>query len=112
MTFGLLMMLTLLLGGLPVPWQVVAPLVGLLSLYYGFRALVRVRRLQWRGMLAPMLIGGLLLTSLTTMSVTTRVTMFWDEQLAYQQCRDNAITIAAKDRCEREYQESISPSGS
>lgn len=107
MAFGVLMMLTLLTGELPVPWQVAAPIVGMVTLGYGFRTLMRVYKLRWRGMLAPMLIGGLVLTALTTMSVTTRVTLLWDEQVAYQQCRDNAITIAAQERCEREYQEAI-----
>ncbi|HLV55942.1 MAG TPA: hypothetical protein VKY71_10270 [Actinotalea caeni] len=109
MLFGALMMGTLLAGSLPIPWQVAAPFVGLLSLWYGFRALLRVRRLQWRGMLTPMLVAGLLLTMMTTMSATTRVTLFWDEQTAYQRCSERAITIAAQERCDREYREAISP---
>ena len=105
MVFGLLMMLTLLAGALPVPWQVVAPFVGLGALIHGVRTLIRVRTLRWPGMLSPMLIGGLMLTLLTTMGTTTTLTMFWDEQVAYQECRAGAVTIAAQERCQREWDE-------
>jgi hypothetical protein len=104
MLFGLLMLLTLLAGGLPVPWQVLAPVVGVGTLWYGFRTLMRVRKLRWPGMLSPMLVGGLLLTAMTTLGTTTQLTMFWDEQVAYQECREQAITIAAQERCEREWE--------
>lgn len=105
MLFGLLMMTTLLAGGLPVPWQLLAPVAGVGTLVYGVRTLIRVRKLRWPGMLSPMLIGGLMLTMLTTLGTTTQLTMFWDEQVAYQECRENAVTIAAKDRCDQAWDE-------
>lgn len=105
MLFGLLMLLTLLAGDLPVPWQLVAPLVGVGTLWYGFRILGRVRKLRWPGLLAPMLVGGLLLTGLSTMGTTTQLALFWDDQVAYQQCSDRAITITAQERCDRAWEE-------
>lgn len=112
LVFGVLMLGALLAGDLPVPWQVVAPFVGLGALVYGTRLLIRVRSLRWPGMLTPMLIGGLVLTGLTTMATTTRLTMYWDEQVAYQECRERAITIAAQDRCDREWEQARDPSQS
>lgn len=105
MLFGLLMLLTLLAGDLPVPWQLAAPLVGLATLAYGFRIFLRVRKMRWPGLLAPMLIGGLLLTGLTTMGTTTQLALFWDDQVAYQECRAEAITITAQERCDRAWDE-------
>jgi hypothetical protein len=105
MLFGLLMMATLLAGSLPIPWQLLAPVAGLATLAYGVRTLVKVRKLRWPGMLSPMLIGGLMLTLLTTMGSTAQLTMFWDEQVAYQECRERAITIAAQERCDQEWDE-------
>ena len=108
MFFGLLMLLTLLAGDLPVPWQLVAPLVGVATLSYGFRILMRVRKLRWPGLLAPMLVGGLLLTGLTTMGTTTQLALFWDDQVTYQECQDHAITITAQERCERAWEDARS----
>lgn len=110
MLFGLAMLATLLANELPMPIRVLAPLVGVGAFVYGLRTLSRVRALRWRGMLTPMLIGGLVLTGLTTTSTTTQLTLFWDELSAYQECRDRALTIAAQDRCERERDEAMTPS--
>jgi hypothetical protein len=112
LVFGLLMLCSLLASDLPVPWQVVAPFVGIAALVYGTRLLIRVRTLRWPGLLTPMLVGGLVLTGLTTMTTTTQLTMFWDEQVAYQQCRERAITIAAQERCDREWEQARNPSQS
>lgn len=108
--FGLLMMGALLAGSLPIPWQILGPLVGVAALVHGVRTLVRVRKLRWPGLLSPMLIGGLMLTMVTTMGTTTELTMFWDEQVAYQDCRAEAVTIAAQERCQREWDEARSAS--
>ncbi|MFV0425814.1 MAG: hypothetical protein ACK5KU_02125 [Beutenbergiaceae bacterium] len=109
MRFGLLMLLTLMAGVLPIPWQVLAPIAGIASFAYGTTILVRVLRLRWRGLLTPLLVGGLALIGLTTLSSTTQLALFWDEQLAFQECREGAITIAAQERCLAQYQESIAP---
>ncbi|WP_156252280.1 hypothetical protein [Pseudactinotalea terrae] len=105
MLFGLMMMATLLAGNLPVPWQLLAPLVGVGTLVFGVRTLGRVRKLRWPGMLSPMLIGGLMLTCLTTVGTTTQLTIYWDEQVAYQECRERAVTITAQERCDQEWDE-------
>ncbi len=105
-----MMMGALLAGNLPIPWTLLAPLVGVGALVHGVRTLIRVRKLRWPGLLAPMLIGGLMLTMLTTMGTTTQLTMFWDEQVAYQECREQAVTIAAQERCQREWDEARSVS--
>lgn len=105
MLFGLMMMATLLAGNLPVPWQLLAPLVGIGTLVFGTRTLMRVRKLRWPGMLSPMLIGGLMLTALTTVGTTTQLTMFWDEQVAYQECSERAVTITAQERCDQQWDE-------
>ncbi|WP_420112597.1 hypothetical protein [Pseudactinotalea sp.] len=110
LVFGLMMMGALLAGNLPIPWTLLAPLVGVGALVHGVRTLIRVRKLRWPGLLAPMLIGGLMLTMLTTMGTTTQLTMFWDEQVAYQECREQAVTIAAQERCQREWDEARSVS--
>ena len=109
MLFGLMMMGTLLAGNLPVPWQLIAPVAGIGTLIYGVRALIKVRKLRWPGLLSPMLIGGLMLTSLTTMGTTAQLTMYWDEQVAYQECRERAVTIVAQERCRQEWDEARSP---
>lgn len=109
MRFGLLMLITLLAGSLPIPWQVLAPLAGTATLIYGVLVLVQLLRLRWRGILAPLLVGGLALAGLTTMATTTQVAFFWDEQVTYQECREGAITIAAQERCLAEYEEATRP---
>lgn len=109
MRYGLLMVLALMGGLLPIPWQAIGPIAGLVALVSGGKLLVRVLQLRWRGMLAPLLVGGLLLTALTTMASMTQLALFWDEQSAYQDCREQAITIAAQDRCLADYQDAITP---
>lgn len=110
MRYGLLMVLALMGGMLPIPWQLIGPIAGFAALIFGGRLLARVLQLRWRGMLAPLLVGGLALTALTTLASTAQLTLFWEEQSTFQDCREQAITIAAQDRCLAEYQEAISPS--
>lgn len=112
MGFGALMLLTLLAGGLPLPWRVAGPLLGAASIVYGVRVIARVRRLQWRGLLTPMLVFGLVLTGVTTFASTVHLAGNWDVEVARQQCLERSVTIAAKERCEREYLEAITPTGS
>lgn len=110
MGFGGLMLLTLLAGGLPLPWRVAGPLLGVATVVYGVLVVGRVRRLQWRGLLAPMLVVGLALTGVTTLASTLQLTTNWDVEVQRQQCLERSVTIAAQERCEREYRESIRPS--
>lgn len=110
MRFGMLMLVSLLAGGLPLPWQLIAPIAGAATMAYGVAVLIRVVKLRWRGLLTPLLIGGLALTGMTTMTTTFQLTLFWDEQVAYQECREQAITIAAKERCLNDYRDATTPS--
>lgn len=110
MLFGLMMMATLLAGNLPVPWQVIAPVAGIGTLVYGVRALIKVRKLRWPGMLSPHAHRGP--DAHVAQGTTAKRTTYWDEQVAYQECRENAVTIAAQERCEREWDEARSPESS
>ncbi len=109
MWFGLLMLAALLAYSLPWPIQVIAPVVGAVAFWQGVRTIMRARTLKWRGMLVPMLVAGLVLTGFMASGATADLALNWRAKAAYEECRSEAITIGAQDRCLRTYEDAVDP---
>ncbi|TDE97582.1 hypothetical protein EXU48_05215 [Occultella glacieicola] len=106
MFFGLLLLAAVLTSGLPIPWQVAAPLFAGGAIVIGLRTLGKIRRFGVRGMITVFLTGGMVLSALLLFSSVTLLSL-WPAQVERQQCLDSALTIAAQDRCEQRFNEAV-----
>lgn len=102
--FGLVMVLVLLTSSLSFPWQLLAPVAGVVAIIVGVRAIRVARRVRWKGMLVPLLVGGIALTTLMALSAGATLTM-WDLEQERAQCHQRAVTLAASERCDREFEQ-------
>ncbi|WP_372594515.1 hypothetical protein [Actinotalea sp.] len=106
-TVVMLMLATLLVSGLPLPWQPAALAFGLPALVLGIRAIGRlVRAGLGRSPLIALLAGGLAFTSLMMLTVGSSIAL-WSIQMENQRCVANALTISAQDACAESYQEAL-----
>ncbi|MBZ2197703.1 hypothetical protein [Occultella gossypii] len=106
MFFGLLLLAAVLTSGLPIPWQVAAPVFAAGAIVVGLRTMGRIRRAGVRGMISVFLTGGMVLSALMLFSSVTLLSL-WPAQVERQQCLDSALTIAAQDRCEQQFSEAV-----
>ena len=104
--FGLLMLAALLTSRLPVPWQVASPVFALAAVIFGVRSIVRVRRTGIRGTLTAMLAGGVALSVVLLLSSLTMLSL-WSAQVDRDRCLGSALTISAKEQCERTFQDAV-----
>ena len=106
MHFGVLMLATLLVSALPLPWQAAAVLFAVAALVEGVRGLRSAWRAGVRGALVPMLVMGIVASSLLTLGTAGMIAL-WPIQMDRQTCLRDALTIASQDQCDSAYQSSI-----
>lgn len=104
-----LTVIALLTSALPLPWQLVGLFFALAALVAGGRAL----RVVWasgvrRSLLTPLVVGLALSGVLVVSSFSVLAT--WPIQQEHQQCLARAITVAARDTCEREFRAALESS--
>lgn len=106
MHFGLLILATLLTASLALPWQAAALAFAIAAVVVGIRALRAVWRAGLRGTLVPVLAVGLALAALMSLSLLTMLAL-WPIQVERQDCLRDALTIAARETCETQFQEAL-----
>jgi len=106
MNFGVLMLATLLVSSLPLPWQAAALLFAVAALVEGVRGLRSAWTSGVRGALVPMLVMGIGAASLLTVG-TAGMLALWPIQMEHQTCLRDALTIASQEQCENAYQTSL-----
>ena len=104
--FALLLLAGLVTSALPLPWQAASLAFVVAALVVGVRALISVWRAGLRGVLVPMLAIGLAFTALMSMAMVSLLAL-WPVQLERQQCLTSALTIAASDKCQVDYQHTL-----
>lgn len=104
--FSALVIASMLAAALPLPWLVLAPIVCVATLVMGVRTALAARRARARGSLYALLAAGGAITGFYLVG-TASLLMFWPVTLERQQCLDRALTNAAQERCEAQYQDSL-----
>lgn len=105
-TFLLLVIAALATSRLRLPLQVGSLVFSLAALGVGVWTLVAARRPGLRETVAPMLVLGLVFTSMLALSTSSSLVL-WDEQMALQDCLDRALTISAIEQCQADYEQAV-----
>lgn len=100
--FGLAMVATMLGSQLPLPYAVIAPVLGVATIVLGVRAIIRSRKIMKRNLLTPMVAMGIALALALTATSGARLA-FWPVEMERQECLAVAITNTAEDECFSEY---------
>ncbi|MBX9243917.1 hypothetical protein ICW40_03735 [Actinotalea ferrariae] len=106
MHFGLLVLATIVVAPLALPGQVASLLLAVAAVVVGIRALLAVVRAGMRGVLVPLLGLGLGFALIMVLSLATMLAL-WPLQEELRQCLGDALTIAAQDQCQVEFQRSL-----
>lgn len=104
--FSLLLLAGVVTSALPLPWQAASLGFVVAALVVGIRALSAVWRAGLRGPLVPMLAIGLAFTALMSIALASLLAL-WPVQLERQQCLNGALTIAASETCEIQYETTL-----
>ncbi len=104
--FALLMLASLLVSRLPLPWGAAAPLLTLAALAVGVAALVQGVRARVRAS-SHVLVGLGLGLGVVVLLQQALVVALWPITVQLQECRDAALTIAADDACQADYERRI-----
>lgn len=104
--FGAVMILTLLAAQLPLPYTVAAPVLVIVALVLGVRALRRSWAISPRNLMTPMLIAGMVMTLMMSAAAVSKIAM-WPVEMEHQECMRYAITNSAKDECAAAYQKAL-----
>jgi hypothetical protein len=104
--FLVLVLATLVTSSLPLPWQAGSLAFAIVTIVEGIRTLRAVWRTGLRERLAPLLIFGLALTALMTLSMGVTFA-FWPIQLAHQECVSRAVTISSQEQCDVDFQDAL-----
>ncbi|WP_421734600.1 hypothetical protein [Cellulomonas sp.] len=104
--FGVLVLASVLVATLPLPWQAPALLFAVPALVVGVRALVVAARGRTRG-LVPLLTTGVVIALLWTLFLGVLASS-WPALLARQKCLEGALTITATSTCESQYEQELS----
>ena len=106
MTFALLLLATVLTNVLPLPLQAASLGFALAALVVGIRTLRFAWRAGVRGRLVRALAVGLTFTALLSVAIASPLAV-WPVQLARQQCLQRALTIAATQNCQLDFQRTL-----
>lgn len=106
MIFGLVMLVSLLLSSVALPWRMLSVAVGVAALVVGVRALRIVWRAGVRGALVVVLSAGMLMTVVLGLS-TLAVIPVWQIEMDRQTCVGQAITLTAESSCQTTYETAI-----
>ena len=104
--FALLLLAGVITSALPLPWQAASLGFVVAALVAGVRALSSVWRAGLRGVLVPMLAIGLAFTALMSIALASLLAL-WPVQLERQQCLAGALTIAATEKCQVDFQTTL-----
>lgn len=103
--FGVLILSSVLVGTLPLPWQAAALVFAVGAIGVGGWALVAAVRSRGRG-LVPMLAVGSVVAVVWTLYLGVQLAL-WPVQQARQECLAGALTISATNACESQYEQEI-----
>ena len=104
--FGVALLVAMLAMRWPIPWQLVAPVAGLLAVYLGVRALITYRKVGMTTFASVFLMLGVAIATMLALSSMTLLTM-WNEQVAHQECMDRALTVQAEQACTDAYDQAL-----
>lgn len=104
--FVALVIAALLTSRLRLPWQLGGLAFALTALGTGVWALAAARRPGLREQVAPMLVVGLVFTTMLTMSMSFTLVL-WSEQTAHQECLDRALTLSSQRACDLSYEDAV-----
>ncbi|GEL96553.1 hypothetical protein [Cellulomonas terrae] len=103
--FAVLVLASVLVETLRLPWQAAALPFALAAVVVGVRALVVAVRARSRG-LAPLLAVGLFVSLSWSLLLVGQVAT-WPAQVAKEECLDGALTIGARSACETQYEQDV-----
>ena len=101
--FAVLVLASVLVATLRLPWQAAALPFALGAIVVGARAMVVALRARSRG-LAPLLAAGLVIALSWTLLLSVQLAL-WPAQQEKQECLERALTIGATSACEREFEQ-------
>jgi hypothetical protein len=99
--FGVLVLSSVLVATLPLPWQAAALAFGLGALVVGVWALVVSGRARARG-LTPMIAVGVVIALFWSLLLGVQLAL-WPVQQDKQDCLQGALTITATNACDAQY---------
>ncbi|MGY4643301.1 hypothetical protein [Cellulomonas sp. URHB0016] len=105
-TTGLLVLATVVVMSLPVPWQVAALGFAPAAVVTSVRGLGVAVRGRVRGGVPAVLVMLLLVSGLLSL-VSASMLVLWGPQRDHQQCLAGALTVTAKAQCEAQYRQDI-----
>lgn len=104
--FALVSLLGLLSTGLPLPWQLGAPVLAVVAVVLGVRALSAARRAKLRGLVVVAVSAGIGF-SVMIVVVFTSVVALWPLQYELQECERRALTVSARHACEASFEQGV-----
>jgi hypothetical protein len=99
--FGVLVLSSVLVATLPLPWQAAAVAFALAALVVGVWALVVSSRARSRG-LTPMIAVGVVIALFWSLLLGVQLAL-WPVQQDKQECLAGALTITATNACDAQY---------
>ena len=103
--FAVLILASVLVDTLRLPWQAAALPFALAAIVVGVRAIVVAVRARSRG-LAPLLTVGLVVGLSLTLLLILQLAL-WPASLKKQDCLEGALTIAARNACETQFTQDV-----
>ena len=103
--FAVLVLASVLVATLRLPWQAAALPFALAAVGVGDRAIVVAVRARSRG-LAPVLAVGLVISLSWTLLLSVQLAL-WPAQQNKQECLERALTIGAKSACETQFEKDL-----
>lgn len=102
--FGGLLLLTLFVQTLDLPWRLLTVLTGGAAAVFGVIALVAAWKARMRGLTIPAVVIGIVMSSVMALS-TLLLLFIWQIEIDHQDCVNGAITVSARDTCDTTYQQ-------
>ena len=103
--FGVLVLGSVLVATLPLPWQAAGLLFAVGAVVVGIRGLIIAGRARTRG-LVPLLSVGLVIALSWTLILGVQLAL-WPVQQDKQECLEGALTISATTACETQYEKDL-----
>jgi hypothetical protein len=104
--FGLLVLASLLVNGLDLPWQAAAIGFSVAAVVVGIQAVRAVARARMRTSAMVFTSVGVGLAALMVLGQGLALA-FWPLQADYQKCRRDALTISSERQCQVDYERRI-----
>jgi len=103
--FGVLMLGSVVVATLPLPWQAAALVFAIGALGVGVWALIGALRGRTRGLIPLLSVGAVIAVSWTLILAVQLA--LWPVQQARQDCLEGALTISARNACEQQYERDL-----